>query len=94
MHYKLRSSHFIWLVEHVKGGGILEGYKNVPHDVYRDLYLESQHQAEKGSRKANNLPETGAPCHLININVLPAQVLHASVVTTSLFGPLPLMSIL
>ncbi|KAH1971260.1 hypothetical protein KXV92_007769 [Aspergillus fumigatus] len=86
-HYKLRSSHLTRLVEYVKDGGVLESHNDVPSDVRQDLYLESQHQAERGAKRANNLPETGAPYPPISINVLPAQTSHASVVPASSLKP-------
>lgn len=50
-HYKLRSSHFGRLIDHVDGRDSHEGHDDVPNDIRRDLYLESQHRAERGSKK-------------------------------------------
>ncbi|PGG95398.1 hypothetical protein AJ80_09968, partial [Polytolypa hystricis UAMH7299] len=46
----LRSSHLTRLVEHVKDGGVLEGHDDIPSDIRRDLYLESQHRTERRHR--------------------------------------------
>ncbi|OJD24334.1 hypothetical protein ACJ73_04302 [Blastomyces percursus] len=57
---------------------------DVPSDIRRDLYRESQHRAERRSKKASSLPGTGVPYPPISINVLPTQTSNASMVAASL----------
>lgn len=60
---------------HVDEGGSLNDHDDVPHDIRRDLILESR--TGKKSKKGSDVT-TGLLYFPISINVLPAQAAHAS----------------
>lgn len=70
------------LTAHVDKGGKLDSHDDVPEDIRQALYLEAQQKFERGSNKTNSQLAFGAP-YPININLLPAQGTHESVIATS-----------
>lgn len=71
MHYPLKSHHIKRLISHVKEGGILESYKDVPEAIRDELYREEEQKLEKNKSKGGQAVRTGALYPSININVLP-----------------------
>lgn len=72
-HYQLKTHHLKRLVTHVEKGGVLDGHKDVPETVCKELYMEEQERQEKNNRKGGHVTGNGTPYPAININVLPSQ---------------------
>ncbi|OJD20431.1 hypothetical protein ACJ73_08236, partial [Blastomyces percursus] len=80
-HYKLRTHHLKSLVRYVEKGGILETHDDVPGMICEQLYAEEQQRLEKGRPRGSNPLATNTP-YPININILPTQSPHTSMLET------------
>ncbi|OJD24349.1 hypothetical protein ACJ73_04284 [Blastomyces percursus] len=58
---------------HAEKCGILDGHKDVPERVRKELYMEEQQRLEKNNRKGGHIIGNGVSYPPININVLPSQ---------------------
>ena len=72
-HYLMKAHHIQRLITHVKKGGVLEGYKDVPEAIREELYREEQERHErlgKDKRKGGSIIGSRVlypPCNIINV---------------------------